>query len=440
MRFDTLATLSRRDLWRIGLPVLAVTVAAFWLAAHLLQPAPPRHIVLASGAEGGMYHRHAQRYREILARDGVTVEERMTNGSGDNLQLLRDPKSGIDVALVQGGIATEADGRNLVAIATLYYEPLWVFYRGAETVTRLNQLAGKRIAVGVAGSGARAFALPLLAANGVDAASSDLREQGGSDAIGALRAGEVDAVFLMGPPQAPAVRAALYEPGFRLMNFVRAEAYARRFPYITRLTLPPGALDFARNLPEQEVTLIGTTAMLVARSDFHPALMDLLLDAADDIHGGQGYFERAGEFPGIRRIDLPIADEADRYHRHGPTFLHRYLPFWVAGLIERLVILLIPLFVVGPLLNALPQLIRWRARSRIYRWYGELAFIERDVETRAGTLPIDKWLQDIDRIERSVEHISTAPSFASELYTLREHVALVRRAVLRKVSGEAPSG
>jgi hypothetical protein len=219
------------------------------------------------------------------------------------------------------------------------------------------------------------------------------------------------------------------------MSYGHADAYPRLLPYIKKLTLPSGVIDVAHDIPEKEVALVGTKAMLAARDGLHPALIELLVDAAHEIHGGQGLFEEAGEFPGTTRVDLRISTDADRHKRFGPSFLYRYLPFWLATLAERAIIILVPLAaVLLPLFHYLPQLLRWRVRSRIYRWYGELALLERDVAERTGALPTEKWLADLERIERAVARIHTPSGYASEAYTLREHIALVRRAVLARTS------
>jgi len=218
------------------------------------------------------------------------------------------------------------------------------------------------------------------------------------------------------------------------MSFSRADAYVRRVSYITRLTLPEGAIDLAGNVPSQEVTLIGTTAMLVAREGFPSALTNLLVDTARDVHSGRGYFEAAGEFPGITPVDFPVSDDAERHKRFGPSFLHRYLPYWIATVVERLIIVVVPLLVIlVPLFNMLPQIMRWRVRSRIFRLYGELKLLESDVATRMGVSPIERWLSDLDRIEREAAQLKAPVSYASEAYTLREHIALVRRAVMARL-------
>ena len=437
---DDLDSFSRRDRVRILLSLVIAVAALLWIAFHFLQPAPPRRIVFASGAQYGMYHAYANRYREILARDGVTLVEQMTGGAEENLQLLRNPKSGVDVALVQGGMATPADAERLMMLASLYYEPLWIFYRDAKTLTELKQLAGKRVAVGATGSGTLAFVTPILAANQVTPANTEFVRSSPTEALAELRAGQIDAALLVGSARTTLILDALRDPAIKLMSLERADAYARLFPYVTHLTLPPGTIDLARDVPRTEVAMIGTKALLVAREGLHPALINLLLDAAREVHGGQGLFEAAGEFPSTIEVDLPVSPDADRHKRFGPSLLYRYLPFWLATVVERTIILVVPLLVIlVPLMNYLPQFLRWRVRSRIYRWYGELALLERDVATRTGALPLDKWNGDLDRIERAVAQIRTPASFASEAYTLREHIGIVRRAMEARLRAAPPA-
>ena len=231
----------------------------------------------------------------------------------------------------------------------------------------------------------------------------------------------------------------MHDADISLLGIIRADAYVRRFSYISKLTLPAGTIDFGLRIPPEDVTLIGTKAMLAARDDLPPAIIDLLFEAAREIHSEKGYFEAPDEFPNTEPVDLPVSGDADRHRRFGPGLLHRYLPFLVATYLERLLIVLIPLLVlIVPVMNLLPQLLRWRARSRIYRWYGELKLLERDVERRQGDLPIDRWLADLDRIEVAAARVRTPPSYASEAYTLREHIQLVRRNIMAKAGGVRP--
>ena len=435
MRLRDLPVATRRERVRWAL-IPAACIAVALLAAWWLQSAMPRHIVLASGLRDGIYHQYAQRYKEILAREGVTVEERMTGGAEENERLLRDPKSGVDVAFMHGGVVRPPDRGKLIMLATLYYEPLWIFYRDSVVHPHFDELRHKRLAVGSPESGVRAFMEPLLAANNITNLNSELVPLVNLAALRALQAGHVDAAFLVGPAQFPAIWQALHDPELKLMSLARADAYPRIFPYITKLTLPPGTIDLALHIPDQEVDLIGTKAMLVSRDDLSPAIVNLLLEAGRELHGQQGFFEADGEFPNTAPVDLPVSADANRHHRFGPSLLHRYLPFVVAAYVERLIVLLVPIvFVIVPLSNLLPRLFRWRMRSRIYRWYGELALLERDVRTRTGALPVEQWLSDLGRIEHAAARIRTPMSYASEAYTLRQHIGLVRQAVMAKAQG-----
>ena len=434
MTLEDFALLSRRGRLSTAAVIIALTVSALWAAAHFLKPAPPRHIVLASGLEDSLLHLYAKRYIEILAQSGVTVEERTTNGGGENLRLLEDPQSGVDIAFTLGGIATNLSSNDVVMLASLYYLPMWTFYRGPDTLDHVNELRGRRIAIGAKGSGAQLLAASVFALNGLSDDNVTTLPLSNGAALRALQAGEVDAAIFVDGARNPAIWAALHDPSLKLMSYGHAEAYPRLLPYITKLTLPAGVIDVAHDIPEKDVALIGTKEMLAARDGLHPALVDLLLDAAREIHGGQSFFEEAGDFPGTGRVDLRVSADADRHKRFGPSFLYQYLPFWLATLAERAIIILLPLAaILFPLFNYLPQFLRWRARSRIYRWYGELALLERDIATRTGELPAEEWFGAVDRIEQAVARLRTPAAFGSEAYTLREHVGMVRDAIRTRV-------
>jgi TRAP-type uncharacterized transport system substrate-binding protein len=431
MKEDDISVYPPRAFSRVSVLFVIMAAAALWGAWQFLESATPRRVVLASGAVDGLYHQYAQRYKQILARDGVVLEDRITGGAADNLKLLADPKSGVDVAFVQGGVATPSDDQNIVMLASIYYEPLWIFYRGKQTRTQINELLDMRIAVGTPGSGTAAFAEPLLEANGVNRNNTRLLPIGNIAALRALQAGDIDAVVMVGAVQTPAIWQALHDPDLKLMSLARADAYARRFPALERLSLPQGTVDLGLDIPARDVTLVGTKAMLVARADFPSALVNLLLDAAREVHGPHSYFEASGEFPSTAPVDLPVSSIAEAHRNYGPSFLHRYLPFWVATFVERLIILVVPLIVIlVPLINFLPQILRWRARSRIYRWYGQLAFLERDINDEKGDKSRDELLRELDRVERAVSRMRIPASFASESYTLREHINMVRRAAV----------
>jgi TRAP-type uncharacterized transport system substrate-binding protein len=430
--------LARRDIWRMGALIALAAIVCLWVSFQFLEPIPPRQIVIASGPESSLHHRHALQYRAALAREGVTLVERMTEGAGENLRLLGDPSSGVDIGFVQGGQADTPEAKGVVMLASLYYQPLWVFVRRGEGVDTLTALAGRRISTGMPGSGSRALGEPLLATSGVTADNAKLLPVPTDRVQGALTAREIDAALMVGGVRTSAIQAALADPALELVSLGHADAFAQRYPYLTRRALHAGAVAFVPLLPAKDIALVSTEAMLAARHDIHPAIVNLLLEIIRDHHDDQGFFESPGEFPNVEQVDLPVSPDAVRHRRFGPSLLYRYLPFWVATFVERFIVVVLPLLVVVvPLVNYLPQLLRWRVRSRIYRWYGELTLLERDVRSRTGTPPIERWLSDLERIQRAAERVTTPASLASEAYTLREHIDLVHRAVMAKAAASA---
>lgn len=421
--------------WRTAILITALFALCLWASLHFLQPLPPRQLTIASGPSYSLLHQHAERYSAALAREGVTLIERPTEGAGENLALLSDPKSGVDIAFLQGGQAGAHSAHNLVMIASLYYQPLWIFVRKGEEIDSLAALAQRRVATGMAGSGTHALAAPLLAANGVTEKNATLIELPTDRAQAALNARQVDAAVFVGGIRTPAIAAALNDPTLSLVSLAHADAYHQRYPYLTRRTLYAGAIRFAPPLPPRDVALISTEAMLAARDDINPAIVNLLLEVLRDVHDDQGFFEAPGEFPNIEQVDLPVSPDAVRHRRFGPSLLYRYLPFWVATFVERFIIIVLPLLaVLIPVIRLLPQVVAWRVRSRIYRWYGELSLLEHQVTAQSEHPPIEKWLADLRRIERSVARLEPPASFASEVYTLREHIELVRRAILARAN------
>ena len=423
----------RRELWlTLGL-ALVLVVGAFVLALRFVQPAPPRALVMSTGPQDGGYHEFAQRYQSILARDGVSVELRPSQGSLDNVARLTDPESGVEVGFLQAGTAFAANAPELVSLGSLYYEPLWVFYRGPP-IEDLDGLRGKKIAIGLNYSGVRALALQLLAVNDAVLPPTQLLELDGNAAAQALADGDIGAALFVAPADSPAVERLMGTAGVRLLSFVRAEAYTRRFPYLTRLILPRGAMDFARDVPARDVVLIAPTANLLARRELHPALAYLLMRAASELHAEAGLFNTRAEFPSDKNADFPLSPEARRYYGAGPPFLQRYLPFWAANLVDRMWVMILPLLaVLVPLARIVPALYSGRGRSRIYRWYARLKEIELQLEDRHS----DEQLQDmavrLDGIEDAVNHIPTPLAFSANLYSFRQHIDLVRARLRRRM-------
>jgi TRAP-type uncharacterized transport system substrate-binding protein len=426
-----LAEVSWRDLAVTALPALLAVAAGIWLAARFVRPAPST-IRLIGGLEGSSYRTNAERYKKIIEAHGVKVEIIPSRGSLDNLLLLANPKVAADVAFVQGGLTDGVDISHLVSLGSVFAQPLMVYYRATEPVEILTQLKGKRLAIGPEGSGTRALALKLLKANEMDGAPTALADLGGEEAARALIDGRIDAAFLMGDSATPqAMRSLRGAPGVRLMSFRQADGYLRRLHFLSKLTLPEGAMDLAKDYPPETVQLVGPTVELVAHKDLHPALSDLLISAAREVHSGPGMYRTAGEFPAPVQRDFPISDDAERYYKSGQQFLYKRLPFQLASLIDRLLVLVLPLFVlIVPASRLVPTIYRWRVRSRIYRFYGSLMAIERELMAHPTAERRAEIAQRLDEVEQAVEGIKTPLSFADQLYVLRSHVAMVRQRLI----------
>ncbi len=400
-----------------------VAAAGMFTAFLFVEPPPPSKFVLATGSEVGAYFRFGTGYARELGAKGLSLDVRSSAGSVENLDLLKDPASGVDLAIIQGGII-DTPVPGLVALASLFREPVWLFYRG-EIRKRLTEFAGSRIAVGAEGSGTRALALRLLDANEVTAANAELLALASADSLEALLGGEIAAGFFVSAPESAVIQRLLQSDELRLFSFERAGAYAQRLPFLSSVVLHEGAIDFARNLPSRDVTLIAPAATLAAREDFHPALVAPVLEAVTAVHRAGNIFDRAGEFPAGDYLDLPLEDSARRFLSSGPPFLQRFLPFWVANLLDRLVVLAIPLLtLILPLVRILPPFYRWRMRNKVNRIYGRLARLEH--HQASGKVTSAAALKQLAELARKAGEISLPPAYVNEVYGLRFHLDRAR--------------
>jgi NMT1-like family len=424
-----LVAISWRDLALTLGPILLLSMIGIWVAIRFVRPAPPSSITITSGPDNSIFRNTAEKYRSILARNGITLRILPSNGSLENLQRLNDPSLHVDVGFVQGGMATDIKVEGLVSLGSLFYEPLAVFYRSAKRIDRLSQFSGKRLAIGAEGSGTRALAAAVLKDNGIEAGGrTALLDLSGEDAGRALREHKIDVAFLTGDSAAPPLmRKLLQTPGIRVFNFVQAEAYTRRFRYLSRLELPMGSLDLGKNAPDRTLYLIAPTVELIARENLHPAISDLLIEAAREVHGGGTLLQRAGEFPAPLEHEFRISDDAARYYKSGKRFLYRSLPFWLASLADRALVVLVPIVILLlPGLRLVPTLYHWRVKARIYRWYGGLIRLEREAFRNSSPEGPEQMLKQLDEIDKGVNKMKVPVAFADQFYVLRQHIRFVR--------------
>jgi TRAP transporter TAXI family solute receptor len=421
-----------RALILLGLVLLAGALASFFASL------PPREFVILTGREGGGNYQAALAYQEIARERDFEIDIRPTAGSAEVLERLMSGEA--EVGFVQGGIALGADERVLATLASVYYEPVWVFYRreafGEQGLKQLSDLAGKRVAIGEIGSGTRVLAAQLLAANYLSASDATLVSAGAVEAAAGLIAGDLDAAFLVSSEESEAVRQLLRAPGIELMDFERAEAYTALFPFLKVVKLPRGAADLPQDIPREDKRLIATTANLVVRRDIHPDLLRLLTIAAVETHWGGGLFGATGEFPNSDNADLPI-DRHERAYleriKSGQSVLDNYLPFSLAAIVDRYWLFVLPVLILAvPLLVRVPLVFSLWNRYKVNRWYK----VVREVELKLDQMDVFQLrqerakLQALDDQLTAQTHVGTF--YLPATYDLHIHVEYVIRKLERR--------
>jgi TRAP transporter TAXI family solute receptor len=422
-----------KDFAKIFGPAAVLTIIGFFIAYQFVAPAPPKHLVIGTGPPESAYYFYGKAYSEILARDGIALELKTTAGSAENLEQLESETDGIDIAFVQSGMQHLAGTGGLVSLGSLYFEPMWIFHHAGLELRRLTDLKGLRVAVGGEGSGTKVLVMQLLELNGITPENTRILSFGGAAATDMLLNGELDVGIFVTTHRTDHIKKLFRSRSISLMGIERAEAYALRYHYLYVLKLPEGVIDFEANIPSRDLAMIAPTTQLVARSDLHPALISLLIQAGEEIFKKGGAFEKEGEFPSPKYLDFELSEEAKRFYESGPSFLRRYLPFWVANFLKRITVMLLPFaMLLFPFFKLMPSVYRWRMRSRIYRWYSRLDAIDPGINKMALPDRIDEYLSELDGLEEKVARISVPLAYTEELYHLRMHIDLLRKSLLRE--------
>jgi TRAP-type uncharacterized transport system substrate-binding protein len=429
-------SLTKKQTLTIGVSVLITLTVLIWLLMRYISPSPPSHIEMTTGSVDGASHQFALKYQSYLKANGVTLDLKTSSGSVQNLERLI---SGTPVGFVQGGLGILSldpqktdDDTPLRSLGVVGYEPVWIFSAAGQPAQALNKglasFTGKKVAIGAEGSGTRKVALELLQNYGVSASNTSLMPTGGLTAAKALQNKEIDGLILIGAPQTPAVQLLLADASVQLASIEHAEGLTRRLPYLSLVTLKASSVNPALAIPANEITLLTTTANLVVRDELHPALAYLLLEAARDVHKGATLLNKPAEFPHPRGTDFPLADEAQRYYKDGRPFLQKYLPYWAANALQRLLLILIPLIAIAfPILKTIPDLMDFREKNSIYLRYGVLKKMEDDIKSRQLSADeINTYSTKLDEIERIISEMKISLDFTDRVYTLRQHVDYVR--------------
>ncbi|RFU45675.1 TAXI family TRAP transporter solute-binding subunit [Paraburkholderia sp. DHOC27] len=420
-------TARRRRLLIVGAVVLFVLLA--WATKLIVEPAFQRTLVMTTGASGGIYRGFADRYAAILKREGITLDIRNSSGAVENYDRLKDPNSPYEVGFVQSGTTHPQENSNLQIIAAVSYEPIWVFYRGDTVINRLAQLRGKRVSVGVPGSGLLEVAQVLLGDSGITSGNTTLVHLEADKAYQGLESGQLDAAFFIGRPDA-AMQVTLLNSNLKLMDFAQADALVQKFPSLSKVIFPRASTSIVDDLPRNDVTLLAATALLVSKDSLHPAFIYLLLDAAKNVHGGEDYFTPLGKFPNLNSEEFPVSEESERYFKSGRPFLQRYLPFWLASFVERRLLILLPFMaLLLGLLQALPKMVEARFKRRLVVWYREIKALEDEVwkySDRPSAAQVTQWRREIESIDAHASTIRMPQRYFHDVYALKQAISIVR--------------
>ena len=431
MKFDPrnnkFTAIFTREMLEATLPSVLLICVALFFAYKFIDPAPPRKIVIATGNTDMIYKAYAAIYGVYLKQEGITLEVRPTSGDRENLKLLKDPESDVDIAFIQDGVARSQGSGTLLSLGSLYYQPVWIFCRCKTQPAHLSALKGKRIGIGYAGNGTHMLAKKLLSESGINDTNAKLVSIGGEEAASALRQGKLDVALFVDVANSGLIREMITDKHLRLLSLDTAEAFSRQFPFMHHLVLPQGGMDLARNIPSHDVHLVAPTATLVVKDSMHPALVYLMMKVMAQVHAGPSLFNGKGEFPSAKDTDFPLSEQAVNFYKSGLPFIDKYLPFWAATFVNRTLIVILPLLaLLIPLTKIVPMMYVWLVKRKLFRYYGELRYL--DAQLKEIRTPEDErqYLAQLNEIESKVVNIKLPVPFSQYAYELRTHIALVR--------------
>lgn len=431
MKFDPrnnkFTAIFTRELLEATLPSVLLICLALFFAYKFIDPAPPRKIVIATGEADLNYNAFAAIYGVYLQKEGITLSVRKTSGDSENLRLLKDPDSGVDIAFIQDGVAHSEGAGSLLSLGSLYYQPVWIFCRCQAEPTHLSALKGKRIAIGYPGDGTHTLVTTLLSESGLNAHNTRLMAIGGEEAATALRQGRLDAALFVDVASSGMIHEMVTDPRLHLLSMDTAEAFSRKFAFMHHLQLPEGAMDLARNIPGHDVHLVAPTATLVVKESLHPALVYLMMKVIAEVHGGPSLFNTKGEFPAAKDTDFPLSTQALNFYKSGLPIIDKYLPFWAATFVNRTLIVILPLLaLLIPLTKIIPMVYVWLVKRKLFRYYGELRFLDTQLKDIKTAEDVQQCLDTLNDIESKVINVKLPVPFSQYAYELRAHIELVR--------------
>jgi len=422
-----------REAWLLILLLLSLFAVVIWLA----KPAPPKHVLIGTGAIGDSYEELAKQYVDFFKKNGVTLELEKTKGAEENIQYIKDRNHRMQAAFIQSGVVTTREqAQGLQSLGSLDYEPLWIFYRkdlfSSDYIPKF-ELLEHPISIGEPGSGTYFHALRLLELTHRDL-SKNFKTLSNNEAVEAFKNGTIDTVVMVDGLDSENVQAMINDPNARVAGFRKAEAFARLLPFYHVLTIPEGSLNLPRNEPPQTIQTIAPTTNLVIDPNMHPAIQLLFLQAAEKVNSGRSFFASYGEFPAYKDSVIEESEVAKRFYENGAPGFMEYMPFWLAEFLNRMVILLLPMAAFAyPILKSMPAYRLRRVRSRLNEVYGALKLFEQELEKDYDPTQHDAYLIRLDDLDKRAQKLRVPSAVVSEYYTLRTTIDFVRNLIERPI-------
>lgn len=418
----------------ISIPVILLVIASFYLAFQFINPSPKRVITIATGSIHGQYYQTAIKYKELLHKVDVEVNIVTSSGSLENIKLLNEKK--VDIAFIQNGTIKANTTKSIEALASIYYEPLWLFYKkDLNDIQYIQDLKSKKISLGLEHSGTKDLSSEVLAINGINKDNAQLEYFNAKESKDKLLKDELDALFLVTSANSKIIKELLENKDIAVFSFKRAIAYSKKFHYLEPINLYEGTVDIYNNMPSRDIKLLSTTATLVVNKDFSDELIRIFLKKVKEVHKRKSLFEAENQFPNINNIEIDMNEEAFRYFTYGDTFLEKIFPYWIASNLDRLKILLIPLLTLMiPLFKGVFPLYRWSIRSKIYRWYDEVQDLDLSLDGLSKEELVEK-LKELEKLKQEIKEETKVPlSYMGEYYDLIMHLELIISKVNIKIS------
>ena len=415
----------KNNIYLVSLLFLAIFCTVLYTTIQFIQPSPKKEITIATGAKSGNYYQTALLYKELLKEEKVEVNILETAGSVENLELVKQGKA--DIAFMQNGIIENNTYEHIQSLASVYYEPLWVFYKNESySIDYVIELISKKISIGPDGSGTKDLASKILEVNGINSENSTIYNYSSSKAKEELENGNIDALFVVSSHNSTIVKELLENPKINVLSFKRAKAYSRKYSFLEALTLYEGTLDLYKNLPDQNINLLSTTATLIANQNLNEELIRLFLKKVKEVHSKKDLFAKPNQFPNTNNMMLELNEEASRYFTYGDTWLEKIFPFWIASNIDRLKILIIPLLtLLIPLSKGIFPLYRWSIRSKIYKWYKQIQLYDLKLEN-VKSEELESFIKELEELRQEIKFETKVPlAFMSEYYDLIMHLELI---------------